>query len=545
MIAESKTYAARLRATNVPAAMPAGTIRQMYVEVVNEGNWTWRSHDPPGPSVDLAVRVDGEIVTCVPLPSGALEPGARATFAFKWRSPTGATQCRFELDMVEQNITFFEPHQGGLMLDTEIALTPHEQTESERWFDVAANRNYWFYLPTEGVYWSANGPAYPMFVRDASGSKFRDPEGREYLDYVMGWGACLLGYAHPKVQEAIARSLSTTPLATLPYTQELALSEALAQFFPSAEMSAFGKNGSDVTTVAVRLARMATNKKHVLYSGFHGWQDWNTSMLGNATESSAFGYGDLATLDRLLDEHSGAVAAIVVEAAAQVEGVQGPVRPADAAFLLGVRERCDKAGIVLIFDEIWTGFRYRDGSVQQHVGVTPDLTCLGKALSNGMPLAAVVGKRDIFRAAVHRIAYTPTFKGEVYSFEAALAALEVFRSQDVPGAVWAFGERLMEGITRLGRETGVPVHATGVPPRMVIAFDIDDDERRTDARTLLTQEILRRGLLNFRGFLIPSLAHDQHDLDRSLQIFGEALEVVGKALRNDAFVERIEIPRIV
>lgn len=544
MIAQPRVYAARCRAHNVPASMPAGTLRQMYVEVVNEGNWTWQTQVWPAPSVDLAVRVDGELVTTISLPSGVLEPGGRATFAFKWRSPEGASRCRFDLDMVEQNVTFFEAHQG-LMLSVEMELTPHEQSESERWFDVAAKRNYWFYLPTEGIYWSAHGAPYPLFVRDGTGSKFRDVEGREYIDYVMGWGACLLGYAHPAVQAAVARSLSTTPLATLPYAQELALSEALAGFFPSAEMSAFGKNGSDVTTVAVRLARLATGRTHVLYSGFHGWQDWNTNLLGNTTAISAFSYGDLATLDRLLDEHSGTVAAIVVEAAAQVEGVQGPVRPADAAFLRGLRDRCDKAGIVLIFDEIWTGFRYLDGSVQQHVGVTPDLTCLGKALSNGMPLAAVVGKRDIFRAAVHRIAYTPTFKGEVYSFEAALAALEVFRSQDVPGAVWAYGARLMEGITRLGRELGVPVRATGVAPRMVIALDIDDDAMRTDARTLLTQEILRRGLLNFRGFLIPSLAHDENDLDRSLQIFGEALEIVGDALRRDAFADRMEIPRIV
>lgn len=544
MIAEARTYAARCRSHNLPAAMPASTLRLVYVEVANEGNWTWRSHAPPGPSVDLAVRVDGELVTTIPLPDGVLQPGGTTTFAFKWRAPRQAGTCRFELDMVEQNVTFFAAHQPP-MLQTEITLEAHEPSQSERWFDVSSARNYWFYLPTEGVVWSAHGPNYPLFVRDAVGSKFRDLEGREYLDYVMGWGSCLLGYAHPAVQAAVARSLGTTPLATLPYAQELAVTEALAELFPCAEMAAFGKNGSDVTTVAVRLARMATGRTKVLFSGYHGWQDWNTNLPGNATSSASFAYGDLAAVDSLLDEHDGNVAAIVVEPAAQVEGIEGPVRQADSVFLRGLRERCDRRGIVLVFDEIWTCFRYLDGSVQRHVGVTPDLTCLGKALANGMPLAAVVGKRDVFTSAVHRIHYTPTFKGEVYSFEAALAAIEVFKSQAVPRAIWAYGQRVMDGITRLCQETGVPAFVAGVPPRMILAFRIEDERRHVDARTLLTQEVLQRGLLNFRGLLIPSLAHNEEDLRRTFEIFGEALQVVGDVLRRDAFAERLEIPRIV
>ncbi len=544
MIAEPKLYAARVRACNVPSAMPAGTLRQVYVDVVNDGNWTWLSHLPPGPSVDLAVRVDGALITTIPLPEGRLEPGASTTFSFKWRAPIAGETCRFEFDMVEQNVTFFSSHQPS-MFAVDIALGEPERCESDRWFDVATERNYWFYLPTEGIRWSAHGGSYPLFVRDAVGARFRDLEGHDYCDYVMGWGSCLLGYAHPHVQAALARSLATSALATLPYKQELELSEALAEFFPCAEMTAFGKNGSDVTTVAVRLARTLTGRNHVLFSGYHGWHDWNTNANGIARTSSSFPYGDLRALDLLLDEYDGAVGAIFVEAALQIEGVEGPVREADVAFLQGLRERCDRLGIVLIFDEIWTGFRYHGGSVQRHTGVVPDLACVGKALSNGMPLAAVVGKRDIFKAAVHRIHYTPTFKGEVYAFEAALAALDVYRSEDVPGAVWSYGVRLMDGISGLARELGVPMRATGAAPRMVIAFDLPDERTRVNARTLLTQEVLRGGLLSFRGFLIPSLAHGGAELERTLSIFGNAIEVVASALRRDAFVEVLEIPPIV
>jgi glutamate-1-semialdehyde aminotransferase len=544
MIAEPRIYAARCSAHNVPARMPMRTLRQMYVEVVNDGNWAWERLAAPGPSVDLAIRVDGALVSTMPLPVDRLEPGERCVFTFKWRSPAEPGPCDFEYDMVQQNVTFFAAHQTP-MLQMEIALDVHEPTESERYFDISAQRNYWFYLPTEGIAWSAHGRSYPMFVRDGVGSKFRDLEGREYLDYVMGWGSCLLGYAHPHVQAAIAKSLASSPLVTLPYAQELALSEKLSEVFPSAEMSAFGKNGSDVTTVAVRLARLATGRTHVLFSGFHGWQDWNTTIFGNTTASTWFAYGDVAALDELLGQHDGDVAAIVVEAAAQVQGVQGPVPAADGAFLQALRDRCDRLGIVLVFDEIWTGFRYLDGSVQHHTGVAPDLTCLGKSLSNGMPLAAVVGKRDVFTAAVHKIQYTPTFKGEMYSFEAALAAIEVFQREDVPAAVWAYGARLMRGIDELCVQTGVPAHMTGLPARMVFAFDLAEETRRVNARTLLTQELLREGLLNFRGFMIPSLAHDERDLATTLEIYGRALTVVADALRRDAFVERLELPPII
>src|SRR4029077_3578393 len=109
--------------------------------------------------------------------------------AFRWRAPQRTGSCRFELDMVEQNVAFFAEHQRP-MLQTEIELEAHEPSASERWLEISSQRHYWFYLPTEGVVWSAHGANYPLFVRDASGSKFRDLEGREYLDYVMGWGSC-------------------------------------------------------------------------------------------------------------------------------------------------------------------------------------------------------------------------------------------------------------------------------------------------------------------------------------------------------------------
>lgn len=537
-----RTYAAACLGHNFPATMPADTLRIAYAHVANRGEHTWLRDDPAGHATDLAFFIDDALVTTVPLPVAALEPGHNTTISFRWRSPAAPGTHRIRLDMVEQNVTFFAAH-GPPLAEFALELTPSRGTESERLMDVALRRNYAFYVPTQGVHWSASGPGYPLFVRSARGPRFRDAEDREIIDYVMGWGASFLGYAHPAVDAAVAASLQHGALHTIPHVLEMELSEALCERIPCAEMVLFGKNGSDVTTAAVRLARFATGRTTVLQSGFHGWQDWNTPLPGNQPPVHRFAYGDVAGVRALLDEHD--VAAIVVEAAAQVEGVDGPVRAADAAFLRELRELCDGSGAVLVFDEIWTGFRYPGGSVQAHTGVIPDLACFGKALSNGFPLAAVAGKRDIFTAAVHRIEYTPTFKGEIQAFAAALAALRIYDDPQVAAGAWSFGERLMDGVTAIARELGVPARAVGLPLRTVLAFDIADPLVRRLARTLAAQTLLQNGVLCFRGFMLPSASHGERELEETLAAYRRALTGVARALERGTFADVLEIPEVV
>jgi glutamate-1-semialdehyde 2,1-aminomutase len=536
-------YAAACLGHNFPATMPAGTLRVAYVHVANRSDHAWLRDDPAGHATDLALFVDGELVTTVPLPVAALEPGHHTTISFRWRSPDAPGPHRVRLDMVEQNVTFFAAH-GPPLAELALEVTPPRNTESERLMAVALRRNYASYMPTQGVHWSASGPGYPLFVRTARGPRFRDAEDREIIDYVMGWGASFLGYAHPAVDAAVAASLQHGALHTIPHVLEMQLSEALCERIPCAEMALFGKNGSDVTTAAVRLARFATGRTTVLQSGFHGWQDWNTPLPGNEPPVYRFTYGDAAGVRALFAEHGG-VAAVVVEPAAQVEGVDGPVRAADAAFLRELRELCDRSGAVLVFDEIWTGFRYPGGSVQAHTGVTPDLACFGKALSNGFPLAAVVGKRDVFTAAVHRIAYTPTFKGEIQALAAARAALRVYDDPDVAAGAWRFGERLMDGITAAARDAGVPARAVGLPLRSVLAFEIADPLVRRLARTLAAQVLLQNGVLCFRGFMLPSASHGERELAETLTAYEAALSAVARALGRGTFADVLEIPEVV
>jgi glutamate-1-semialdehyde aminotransferase len=536
-------YAAECLGHNFPAAMPADTLRIAYVEVANRSDRAWLREHPRGEAIDLAFFVDETLVTTIPLPEATLEPGRHAVISFRWRSPAALGKHRVKLDMVEQNVAFFSTHAPPLA-EFDVEITAQQATESERLMEIALHRNYAFYVPTQGIHWSASGPRYPLFVRTAHGPRFHDAENREFIDYVMGWGASFLGYAHPAINAAVAKSLGDGALHTLPHMLEMEVSEALCERIPCAEMVLFGKNGSDATTAAVRLARYATGRTTVLQSGFHGWQDWNTPLLGNRPPVHRFAYGDVEQVRALVAEH-GDVAAIVVEPAAQVEGVDGPVRAADAAFLGDLRALCDRSGAALIFDEIWTGFRYPDGSVQRHTGVIPDLACFGKALSNGFPLAAVVGKREIFAAAVHLIQYTPTFKGEIQAFAAARAALAIYDDPAVAAGAWAYGARLMRAITELARSLGVPARVVGLPMRMVLAFEIEDPGLRRLARTLAAQELLHGGVLCFRGFMLPSASHGEREFEETLTAYGRALTAVARALERGSFAADLEIPEVV
>jgi glutamate-1-semialdehyde 2,1-aminomutase len=233
----------------------------------------------------------------------------------------------------------------------------------------------------------------------------------------------------------------------------------------------------------------------------------------------------------------------MLEPAAPVEGLNGPVRDADPAFLRAIAAHARQAGALLIFDEVFTGFRYRGGSVQRATGVTPDLTCLGKALSGGMPLAALVGRRGLFESAMARIYYGPTFKGEVYSFAAARASLLLFRRLDVPARIARFGERLRSGVDERCRRFGIPAGLSGPPFRMVLSFRESDPERLVQLRTLAHQELVKAGVLTYRGFLLPSLAHDDSALQETLKAFDRALEVVARASNGPhALARYLDIP---
>jgi glutamate-1-semialdehyde aminotransferase len=390
-----------------------------------------------------------------------------------------------------------------------------------------------------------------LFVARSKGCRFWDAEDRPYLDYVMGWGSALLGYAEPRVQSAVRNVLDSGAVLPLPHALEVEVAEMLTEDIPCAERVVFGKNGSDACTVAARLSRAYTGRKIILYSGYHGWQDWWVEQVGfencgvpdrEAPIIHWFKFNDPTDFQRLFDLYKHDLAAVMLEPSGPAEGPQGSPQDADASFLRFLADSAHSAGALLVFDEIMTGFRYPGGSVQKATGVIPDLCCLGKALGGGMPLSALVGRADIMESAMHRTHYGPTFKGEIYSLAAAKAALEIYRAEPVAERVWTHGEKLREGINRLAEEVGVNARCVGPAFRSTVVFLDNNVSSVRLKRTLYFQELLKRGIMTYNGFMLPCYAHDERALGEALQSAGEAFECVAQATRNGTLERIIEIP---
>jgi len=472
------------------------------------------------------------------------------TLHWVFRTTPEPGRHEFKIDLVEQDVTAFE-QQGVAPLRISFEVEDAPASETRRLRDQVLETHARCWLPCDGVSWSRAGRGYPLFAREARGCRITDVEGHQYVDYSMGWGTALLGYAHERVQAAIARALASGATLTLTHHLMPEVAERLCAMFPGAEAATFGKNGSDVCTAAVRLARVHTGRPVILHCGYHGWQDWYAERYGFAATGiptraepllASFEPGNLEQVARLLEAHRGQVAAVMLEPAGVIEGSSGPLRDADPVFLKEMAALSRREGALVIFDEILTGFRHAGGSVQHATGVVPDLTCLGKALSGGMPLSALIGRREIFNASIGKIFFEPTFKGEVYSFAAAREALSIYGEQDLPAQISGFGNRLREGVNRLCESCGVAAEMIGPPFRMMLVFREADARWRTLLRTLMQQELLKQGVLTTQNLFLPSAAHDDGALEITFHAFEHALGVLAEAMEDDRFASVLEIP---
>ena len=259
----------------------------------------------------------------------------------------------------------------------------------------------------------------PKFLRSGRGAHVVDVDGNEYLDMTMGVGPLILGYADPVVDAAIRAQLADGITFSLPHVLEVEVAEQINEMVPGAENIRFAKNGADVTSAAVRLARAHSGRSKVLCCGYHGWHDWYISVtdrrLGIPPEVAAltytFAYNDLAALEAALDDD---VACVILEPTT----FEAP----RADFLQGLKQLCAARGALLIFDEMWTGFRLALGGAQERFGVTADLACLSKAVANGMPLSVLTGRADVMRLLEKDVFFFSTFGGEALSLAAAAAS---------------------------------------------------------------------------------------------------------------------------
>ena len=361
---------------------------------------------------------------------------------------------------------------------------------------------------------------FPRFAVEAHGYTLVDSEGRRFVDWVSGAGPVILGYGHPAVTEAIASQLAVGPTLTVTHPVEVEVAELLTRMVPCAERVAFGKNGSDAVTAAVRLARAVTGREMILQYGGHGFHDWYVASLGVPGVPAALGalvrrfpYNDLDALAALFDEHAGEVAAIVMEPL----NIELP----EAGYLEGVRELAHGHGALLVFDEVITALRLGPGGAQERCGVVPDLACLGKALANGMPLSAVVGKRE-YMERLPEVAYGMTFRGETLSLAAARAVLLTVQREGVAEHLERVGAQVRAAFDRRCAEAGMHATLRGPEARMTFVFGDHAAVPYERLEAAFVLECARQGVL-VNNNVLPSFAHDDEAVRLTDEAFGPAL----------------------
>jgi glutamate-1-semialdehyde 2,1-aminomutase len=392
---------------------------------------------------------------------------------------------------------------------------------------------------------------WPAYYREARGCEVIDLEGRKFLDFSLGGIlSTILGAGDPDVNAAVIRRVSLGAMSTLQTHDEVQLAQELIAIHPWSEQVRFTRSGGETMAVAVRIARAATGRDKVALCGYHGWHDWYLAAnLGGESlgghllpgldpagvpaalvgHTLTFHYNRLEELDVILTNHSHELAAIVME----------PTRYADPepGFLEGVRERCDRHGIRLIFDEISVGWRFCLGGAHMKYGVMPDLAVFAKALGNGFPIGAVVGKATTMEA-VQRSFISSTFWTEGVGPAAALACVRKMRRIDVPAHLARIGALVRTGWTELGAKHGLPVKAGGRPEMALLAFDHPDSAALL---TLMTARMLKRGFLAAGGFN-PMLAHEPHHIAHYLAALDEVFAELASAITGNDIASRIGGP---
>lgn len=379
----------------------------------------------------------------------------------------------------------------------------------------------------------------PLFAEKANGAYLWDLDGNRFLDLVSSLLCISLGYADPDVNEAVIEQVASGSIFSLPHTLEAEVAELLIQNIPCAEKVRFGKNGSDATSAAIRLARAYTGKNEVAVCGYHGWHDWyigSTSRdLGvpNAVKelTHTFTYNNFDSVQSLLAQHGEQLAAIILE----------PMNlhyPA-TGFLEMLREETSKRGIVLIFDETITGFRFNLGGAQKMFGVTPDLATFGKGMANGFPISAVVGRNDIMRR-MEDIFFSGTFGGETIALAAAKACILKMVKEQVPQHLHQVGSQLLDGLQALINKHQLAdwVSTAGHPAWSFCLFNPTSVDPLL-LKSVYLQEMIARNVLTIGSHNL-SYSHKPQHIQTILEAYDEVLPLLAE-LNTDALLrERLQ-----
>jgi len=388
--------------------------------------------------------------------------------------------------------------------------------------------------------WSVG--AAPNFLQSAHGCEVTDVDGNVYVDYGMGLGPFILGYGDPDVNAAVHQQLEEGTMFTLPHPLEVKAAELIIETVPCAEMVRFGKNGSDATSAAVKLARAYTGKEKIIVCGYHGWQDWyvisterNKGIPGCYRDLVvAMEYNNIASLEKILRDHPGEFAGLIMEPVYVNEPKPG--------FLEAVRRLTSEHGVVLIFDEMFSGFRWSLGGAQAFFNVIPDLACYGKAIANGFPVSVIAGKREIMQQ-FDEVFFSFTYGGETLSLAAIVATITKLKNKSVYEHIWKIGQYLKDGIAALiaKHELSGYLGVIGYPVKTAFNFKGTNTVEPLEMKTFFQQECATRGVL-FIGYHLPSFAHQKEDIDFTLEVYDQVMISFKEAMAQNRLKESLRGP---
>jgi len=400
---------------------------------------------------------------------------------------------------------------------------------------------------------------HPLFFTRARGAVLEDADGRQYVDYVCGYGPIILGHADPRVTDAVARTLPDGQVFGGQHPLEIEVAERVRTLVPSMEVMRFSLSGSEAVHAAIRVARAATGRLALVrFDGhYHGWLDGIYTANLRAEEAPAAGqpgsrgqpaealshvmvlpWNDAGGLAAAADRLRGRLAGVILEPILCNTGVIPP----RAGFIEAIREWCTREGAVLIFDEVITGFRVGAGGAQSLLGVRPDLSVFGKAMANGFPVSAVGGRRELLTAvASGDVLHAGTFNGQVVSMAAARATLDALAADGgaVYGEITATGRAIMEGLRAAAGTLGMRVLLQGPGPVFHLWFTdlpVIDDVRTARATGVREYERFAQAMLRRGVRLIPggrwyvSAAHTPDHVARTLEAAEEAFREVAAAV---------------
>ena len=375
----------------------------------------------------------------------------------------------------------------------------------------------------------------PKYLKRGKGSHVWDVDGNEYIDYTMGVGPLSLGYCYDAVDAAIEKQLKDGITFSLMHPLEVEVAELIRDVVPNAESVRFSKTGCDVTTAAVRLARAYTGREKVLCCGYHGWHDWYIAVTdrnkgipqASRDLTYTFAYNDIQSVIDSIDDETACIILEPIVFEAPKEN-----------FLHKLKEICRRNGTLLIFDEMWSGFRLALGGAQEYFGVKADLACFSKAVANGMPLSILTGRKEVMQLLEKEVFFFTTFGGEALSLAAAKATIEELRDKKVPEYLDRIGTTIKEKYNNIAAGLGMNyTRCSGFGCRTIVTFDASAGNP-LEIKSLVQQELIKRGIL-WGGFHTMSYSHSDAEIDYTISAYRKILPMVKEAIAENTVRQRL------